>query len=214
MTLLGSWARQLCLWCLGTTHVRSLETRQHLHSLAPHGEQTVTTQRCYCFRELMSGDKRRAQKQQGLFFLACQYINIPTDILHTCLVSLLSPSLSLSLYCIVCWEKLNWFPLSVWLFDGTSLPWGGQGERKGASPETAMSPSCPARALCPYGRGRVAPHLTISVNTVNKHTLSCTRPPGTHRANREFNTGWSDILWTEGNTTKKEKKKRRGWVFE
>lgn len=55
-------------------------------------------------------------------------------------------------------------------------------------------------------------HLTISVNTVNKHTLSCTRPPGTHRANREFNTGWSDILWTEGNTTKKrgEKKKKRG----
>lgn len=68
VTVLGPRAGQLCLWVsqrLGTTQVRSLETRTQPHSLVPHGEvciyrDTSPTQSCYCFMDesVLSGDRK------------------------------------------------------------------------------------------------------------------------------------------------------------
>lgn len=71
----GPRAGQLCVWVsqgLGTTQVRSLETREQPHSLAPHGEaciyrDTPPKQRCNCFRDesVLSGDKKENNNKES-----------------------------------------------------------------------------------------------------------------------------------------------------
>lgn len=55
VTVLGPGARQLCLWVsegLGTTQVRSLETRTQPHSLASHDEVSVYRDTSFTYIEL------------------------------------------------------------------------------------------------------------------------------------------------------------------
>lgn len=88
--------------------------------------------------------------------------------------------------------------MAIWLYACLTVCLGVKVRGKVCRLRLLWLPVACESALSLWQRGSGSwPPVTISVNTASKHTLCCTRQPGTLTASQVFNTISSNIVWTE-----------------